>query len=333
MKKATFKFLAMLLAAGLSAFILLCLLCVFYFNVPVHSTNPDGATEYKYEAGRRYFRGTEGFGYGRINNDGYNNLRDFYEGEPIDVLLMGSSHMEGFCVPQKDTAAAVLNRLFEGKKYVYNIGMAGHTFLYCAKRLDNALKVYKPTDSVVIELATLSYDPSAMDAAADGTLPDIPSHSGGLLTALQKLPFLRLFYTKYVKGTNEAVQAAAGTAEPVSPEDYEQALARLLKKISTVSINHGVRVILVYTPTVIPDADGTIAAETRPEELAIFERLCGEYGLVFLNLTERNIASVTEKGQLPFGFANTAPGQGHINQTGLRIFAEAVFEQIGKGET
>ena len=331
MKNKTLGWFLKALLAGALAFALLCALCVFYFNVPVHFTNPDGATEYKYESAP-YFWGTEGYGHGRINNDGFNNLRDFEPGEKIDVLLMGSSHTEGFCVPQKNSAGAVLNALFGGEKYVYNIGMAGHTFLYCAKRLDRGLEVYRPAGYVVIELATLSYDPAAMDAAADGTLADIPSHTGGVLTALQKIPFLRLMYTKYFKGANVAVAAAAGTAEPVSREAFEASLSRLLRKVGEVSRAHGVKTILVYTPTVTPDREGHGAIDARPGEREAFARLSKENGLLFLDLTERNIAAMEEDGELLFGFPNTKPGTGHINSAGLRVYAEGVYELIGKEE-
>ena len=330
MKKQAINWIIKALLAGLAAFALLCLLCAFYFNTPVHFDNPDGATEYKYEPGL-FFRGTEGFGYGRVNNDGFNDMRDYTPGDRIDLLLMGSSHTEGFCVPQKDTAAAVLNRLFDGEKTAYSIGMAGHTFLYCVKRLDRALETYRPGEAVVIELATLSYDPSAMDAATDGTLPDIPSHTGGLLTALQKLPFLRLIYTKYVKGNNEAVAATLGTGSEVSEEVYASALSRLLKKTGELCLAHGVKGILVYTPTVTPNEEGRGVTDARPGEREAFARLCGENGLVFLDLTERNIAAMEEDGQLLFGFANTSPGQGHINSLGLRVYAEAVYAQIEEG--
>ena len=331
MRNKTLTWFIKAILAGALAFALLCIVCCFYFNVPVHFTNPDGATEYKYESAP-YFWGTEGYGHGRVNNDGFNNLRDYAPGEKIDVLLMGSSHTEGFCVPQRDSAGAVLNELFGGKKAVYNIGMAGHTFLYCAKRLDRALEVYAPAGYVVMELATLSYDPAAMDAATDGTLADIPSHTGGLLTALQKLPFLRLMYTKYFKGANVAVAAAAGTAEPISDEAFEASLARLLQKVGEDCRAHGVKGILAYTPTVTPDQEGHGTIDARPGEREAFARLSEENGLLFLDLTERNIAAMERDGELLFGFPNTAPGTGHINSAGLRVYAEGVYELIGKEE-
>ena len=328
MRKETAKWILKALLAGLAAFTLLSAICAFYFNVPVRVPSPDGATEYKYEPNRRYFRGLEGFGSGRTNNDGFNNLRDYTPGEEINVLLMGSSHMEGFCVPQADSAAAVLNGLFDGEKYVYNIGMAAHTFLYCAKHLDTALSHYAPTDAVVLELAALSYDPAALDAAADGTLRDMSSHEGGFITALQKIPYLRLFYTKYFQGGGQA--AEAGRTEPAAAGDFESALSRLLQKLGETGRAHGVSVILAYTPTVLPDADGRILPQEQPGERELYQKLCAENGLVFLDLTERNI-SAAEEGQLPFGFANTTPGTGHINRLGLRIFAEGVFEQLREG--
>ena len=329
MRKETAKWILKALLAGLAAFALLCAVCAFYFNVPVRISNPDGATEYKYEPDRRYYRGIEGFGTGRTNNDGFNNLRDYTQGEEISVLLMGSSHMEGFCVPQADSAAAVLNRLFDGEKYVYNIGMAAHTFPYCAKHLDTALSHYAPTDAVVLELAALSYDPIALDAAADGTLRDMNSHEGKLVTALQKIPYLRLFYTKYFQGGGQA--AEAGSAEPVEEGEFEASLSRLLQKLGETGRAHDVSVILAYTPTVLPDADGHIKAQEKPGERELYQRLCAENGLVFLDLTEKNIAAAAADGQLPFGFANTTPGTGHINRLGLRIFAEGVYEQLAEG--
>ena len=109
-------------AAGLAALLLLNIWCYFYFNVPVHYTNETGATEYKWESHKFYRKGTEGFAFGRTNNDGFTNLSDYEPGQEIEILLMGSSHMEGMNVPQEDNTANLLNLLFEGEKYTYNIG-------------------------------------------------------------------------------------------------------------------------------------------------------------------------------------------------------------------
>ena len=331
MRKQAINWIIKALLAGAAAFALLCLFCALWYKVPVHSTNPDGATEYKYEPNTFYSRATEGFAMGRTNSDGFPELLDYAPGDRIDVLVLGSSHLEGYSVPPEDNAAAVLGRLFGGEKTAYSIAMAGHTFPYCAKHLEKALKVYAP-QYAVMELASLSYDPAAMDAAADGTLPDIPSHAGGFVTLLQKLPFLRHMYNKYFNRGNDVVKAAAVMETEVSESDYDASLARLLEKLGEVSRAHGVTTILVHIPTVVPDAEGRAVLEVKPGERESFRRLSEENGLVFLDLTDRFVSALEEDHELLFGFANTAPGRGHINSRGHELFAEGVYGLIENGE-
>ena len=332
MTKAILTWIGKALLAGLFALALLCLFCAFYYNVPVHYTNESGATEYKWEAKRFYSKGTEGFALGRTNNDGFNNLRDYTPGERIDILLMGSSHMEGFNVAQDENAAAVLNTLFDGEKYTYNIGTAGHTLPYCVKHLDRALAVYAPCQYVILETGTLNYAPETLTAAVDGTLADIPSHTGGLLVMLQKLPFLRLLYTKYVKGGEAFGDVGGSDAAAISEPDYEAALSRFLEKIGRESLDHGVQAIVVYAPSVHPAADGSFYTEDAPGRRDLYARLCEENGLLFVDLTERFLAATEAEGVFPFGFSNTEPGNAHINRFGQRLFAEAVYELIRERE-
>ena len=328
-----FKWTGRAVGAGLLALALLNLFCVFYYNVPVHYTNPDGATEYKWEAGRFYSKGTEGFALGRTNNDGFNNLRDYTPGEAVDILLMGSSHMEGFNVAQDENAAALLNERYGGERYVYNIGTAGHTLLYCVKHLDRALAVYAPAGWVVLETMSLDFAPGDMDAVVDGTYPDIPSHTGGLLTMLQKLPFLRLFYTQYIKNGELFSGMADGQYEEDAAfsGDYTASLEKLLDKLGRESEAHGVRALVVFSPPVLIAPDGGAYTETDPGKLAVFTRLCEENGIEFLDLTEVYLEAY-DRRILPFGFSNTAPLVGHLNRQGHRLFADAVAARIAERE-
>ena len=67
-------------------------------------------------------------------------------------------------------------------------------------------------------------------------------------------------------------------------------------------------------------------------DLSDMIRLCEENGVLFLDLTERCVAVMEEDGELLFGFANTSPGQGHINSLGHRVYAEAVYALIAEQE-
>ena len=185
------KTLSWLLKAGVSgilAFAILTGFCMLYYNVPVHYETLDGATDYSWEKDKFYSRGTEGFAWGKTNNEGYLNTFDYTEGMNIDILFMGSSHTEAFNTAINKSSAAVLGQLLPDKT-VYNIGTSGHTFMVCADNLENAVNKYKPTKYVIIETTDLSYNDKELQQAIDGTVPDLSSRSGGIVELLQKILF------------------------------------------------------------------------------------------------------------------------------------------------
>lgn len=316
------------IAGGVIALLALNAFCMLYYNVPVHYTNPDGATEYKWETSTFYSKGTEGFAWGVTNNDGFNNLRDYAPGERIDILLMGSSHIEGFNVAQNENAGAVLNTLFDGEKYTYNIGTAGHTMLYCMKHLAAALDTYEPGEYVVIETNTVDLAPEDIDAVLSGTLTDIPSQSGALITLMQKLPYLRLLYTVQFKGAGAADTEAATTADQTQTGDYAAVLSPLLGMVADICSERGVQPVIVFDTAVLVDEHGKAYTVTDPEQLAAFESVCAEKGIVFVDLTDAYLGEYAESCRLPYGFANTTPGAGHMNKVGHRLFAQEVCETI-----
>lgn len=316
------------IAGGVIALLALNAFCMLYYNVPVHYTNPDGSTEYKWETSTFYSKGTEGFAWGVTNNDGFNNLRDYAPGERIDILLMGSSHIEGFNIAQDENAGAVLNTLFDGEKYTYNIGTAGHTMLYCIKHLAAALDTYEPGEYVVIETNTVDLATADIDAVLSGTLADIPSQSGALITLMQKLPYLRLLYTVQFKGAGAADTEAATTADQTQTGDYAAVLSPLLGMVADICSERGVQPVIVFDTAVLVDEHGKAYTVTDPEQLAAFESVCAEKGIVFVDLTDAYLGEYAESCRLPYGFANTTPGTGHMNKLGHRLFAQEVYETI-----
>lgn len=326
--KKTMLWIGKAAIAGVAALLLLCLWCSFYYNVPIHYTNETGATEYKWESDRFFRKGTEGFAFGRTNNEGFNNLRDYTAGEAIDILLMGSSHMEGMNVAPTENAAAVLNWLFDGEKYTYNIGTSGHTLMYCLKHLDAALETYAPGSYVVIETRTLDFSREELAAVAEGTLPDIPSHTGGVLELLQRMPYLRLLYTKYMNDSGEAADGS-DTAQPAAGADGKAELLNTILARATESCREqSVTLLLVYDPVVCTDETGAGYTVTDAEDLATMATACRENGICFVDLTASYLTGYSDQHKLPYGFANTSPGSGHMNAWGHELFARAVYNVI-----
>lgn len=321
------------LVAGLAALLLLNIWCYFYFNVPVHYTNETGATEYKWESNKFYRKGTEGFAFGRTNNDGFTNLSDYEPGQEIEILLMGSSHMEGMNVAQQDNAANLLNRFFQGEKYVYNIGTSGHTLIYCLSNLEAALDTYAPEKYVVIETRDLAFSQEELEALVSGTVEPIPSRTGGLVELLQKLPYLRLIYTKYFNDDGGDGAGAAGNG-PLTRDflALDTLTAQALDTAAESCRERGVQLILVYDPTIYADDEGRGYTQTDAEDLERFTVCCEASGIAFVDLTESFLEGYEQQHKLPYGFLNTRPGMGHLNSWGHELFAGAVFQTINELE-
>ena len=332
--KKFFTWIGKAAVAGAAALLLLCLWCSFYYNVPIHYTNETGATEYKWESHKFFRKGTEGFAFGRTNNDGFNNLRDYTSGEQIDILLMGSSHMEGMNVQPEENAAAVLNRLFAGEKYTYNIGTSGHTLIYCLSNLEAALDTYTPGSYVVIESRTVSFETEELEKLVEGTVPPIPSRTGGLVELLQRAPYLRLIYTKYMKDT--AQESGVATENPVAPQNDGARMQELLYCALDAAAEscraHGVQPIIVYDPVIYMDESSAGYTDTAPADLAAMETACRENGIRFVDLTDSYLDGYMEQHKLPYGFANTSPGSGHMNAWGHGLFAQAVYQTVKEME-
>jgi len=330
--KLFMKWLLKAFVAGCIAFALLCGFCLFWYNVPVHYENPTGATEYVWEKSSFYSKAIEGFAWGRTNNEGHNNLKDYNEGDRVDILLMGSSHMEGFNVAQDENAAAVLNQLFEGEKYCYNIGTAGHTLPYCIKNLGDALERYEPTEYVILEAFNVDFGAAELKNVADGTLADIPSHSGGIIGMMQKLPYLRLFYTQHFKDGGQAFDALASAPAQAEDPDYAQQLDRVLDIVANECSEHGITPIIAHNTNLLIAEDGSCYTDYKPEKQEIFSLLCEEKGIVFIDAVGRFMAEYENSNRLPYGFSNTSPGAGHMNKLGHRLFAEEIYAAIQEME-
>ena len=79
-------------------------------------------------------------------------------------------------------------------------------------------------------------------------------------------------------------------------------------------------------------ADGTINCNTDEEYLAIFEQVCSEQGILFVDMTEELLKGYEEDHVLPHGFINTYVGSGHINAYGHRMVADKLLEVIQEND-
>jgi hypothetical protein len=337
------------LIAGIISIFLLNIICSVYYTVPVTEPSETGVTDFVNEKNFRYSIAIEGFGYGKTNNEGMNNIKDFCN-QKIDILLMGSSHMEARQVPQNKTTAAVLNDLFGGSNYVYNMGMGGHDFPHLTNNFGKAVRYYKPEKFVVMETASVDFDENTLRDLIDGKLktsfPD--SNVTGIKSALRNSVFLRKM--SFFRLLNYKISLNAGRRNAAffvsdnnivdnniydnnngggnEEKDYFYLLNTIMERLHQICLDNNISLIIFYHLYRSSNNTGEVMSVNNKENLEKFKRSCEENGIKFVDMTDVFSEKYKQDYILPYGFFNTAAGKGHLNSNGHRLIAEELYKQI-----
>ena len=331
--KKALKWVCKALGAGCLALFVMTIFCMFYSNSPIHYPNASGATDYIWTPNAFYAQCQEGISHGQTNNEGFYNAFDYEPGMKIDILVMGSSHMEGSNVDQRENTASRLNALLPDKT-VYNIGISGHTFLICCSNLEAALKTYRPAGYAAIETSKLNFTIDELDSFLNGTIPELTDHSSGILGFLSKNQFLRQLYHQYQSFMNQSPQeeeevfTADAYRDTPEPEDNSEMLDHVLSRLDRTASAYDTEVIIFYHPSTQIDADGSLLLPDDAEDRAKFSELCEKNHIIFLDMTERFQYEYETNHILPHGFSNSSVGSGHLNRYGHEMIAEELYKSI-----
>ncbi len=326
-------------AAEIIAIAVLSVFGLFYGYSGVHSKNASGATDYKWQSNHITTTMKEGFSYIQYDKNGFNNIGD---DEDVDILLMGSSHMEAVNVAQNESTAALLNTMLPNM-HTYNIGMSGHTIYRCVDNIDKALSYYKPSEYVIIETSTVELSISEMNKIITGKGKPIPSYSSGMLNTLQQIPAFKPLYKQlgewYGKkerfgfsiGSENGNEAAVVVPTEISV-DYSKTLTDFLNMVVSCANNADITPIIFYAPAQGIEPDGDVYYGTARPYFDLYKKTCDELGILFVDLTDEFDELYDKKHILAHGFPNTAVGVGHLNKYGHQAIAEALCETIKEKE-
>jgi hypothetical protein len=322
-----------IILAGIVAVLFLCILCLIYFNLPPQFPSETGASPFRWEKYGYYSRAIEGFGYGKMNNEGYNNLDD-YTSQRIDGLLFGSSHMEALQVPQNNTTAANLNGLFNGKKYVYNVSVSDYHLPLIVENLEKAIRYYTPKECIIIETSILEFSTESIKNYINKKHDPVELKTKGLKAFLQstfliKMPYIRLF--SYQVGTiikNVLINKIQSSEYTMDGERYAYIINIIMNDLHKISIDENLKIIIFYHPHLLLDIDGSALAEINTTYLEAFKNACNDNGIYFVDMTEPFVRTYNEQHILPHGFSNTAVGAGHLNKNGHQIIASELYNLI-----
>lgn len=291
-------------------------------------------TDYKYEPMENYTYAIEGYGHGRINNDGYVNLDDYDSNKEINILMIGSSQFEAFQVDIKDSVTAKLNEMLQNK-FVYNIGISSNLFPKSISNIAPAINKYKPTDYIILETSNVVYSKQEMIEVLENDDIKTNLQNTGLLQSIKKIvkgfyknsPFLRLFRNQ----VTELISRENSSKKTVIESFDETLTEKILNKIK-VRVDKKVKVIIVYHPSTKINDDGSLELLEEQENVNKFKELCEENNIILLDMSERFKKEYNDNHVLPYGFSNTTIGKGHLNKYGHKMISEELYKIIKGGK-
>jgi hypothetical protein len=318
----------------LGTFAVLNAFCFFYANPTVHYPTSSHATDYAWEPNTFYSGGTEGFATGRTDELGYINIQPAQTGQALDGIVMGSSHMEAKNINMDSNVVAQLNHRYKGNYFFYNIGTSGHDFLRCVRNARDALAAFQPRRYLIIETDRIELDYDSINAVIDGTYPYLESHSDGIIGFLQHFPLLRRLYWQWENTSGLLKEPTGGgildngpnPGNQVTSDKYASTISDIFDFL--VASTGNTDVIIFFHPGIEFDSDGNMIPVVDPDKLHDFKRLCDEHGITFIDMTDDFIAAYDKERIVPYGFANTIPGQGHLNKYGHKMIAERLYRTI-----
>lgn len=193
------------ITASLIAILLLSMFSMLYKHTSPHVEPIANETFYRWEAGSFTSTMEEGFAWINMDENGYNNLKCF---DSIDVLLMGSSHMEAIQISTEDTVASKLNEFLPYS--TYNIGISGHSFIHCVNNLKSAIEVFKPSKYVIIETYNVSPELDEMNAVIGGQLVPNDGSDSGIKRLIQYVPAAKPILNQVLEWANSSSKNSVG---------------------------------------------------------------------------------------------------------------------------
>lgn len=318
-----------IIGEGIVSLAFLSVFCFFYQNDGINIANPNHATDYTNLPNSIKATLAEGFCFFLMDEHGYNNQT---VQENIDILLMGSSHVESAHVQPEYSINSLLNeRLVE--LYTYNIGIPGHTIYRCADNLKYAAQVCMPRRYVLIETSTVRLNVQQMQKVLDGTASPIETHDTGVLYYLQTIPALKVLFNQlslwWEADTNSAEPMAENGIAAIS-EDYYRVLNAFLAKMRCDTPDE-CQLIIFYHPTA-KAINGDYEYSHDFEYRIAFQNVAEQNEIIFVDMTDIFQRVYKEDSQLAHGFVNTAVEKGHINSLGNQLVADELVNVITEGQ-
>lgn len=324
--------------AFLGAFFLSNSICMIYYHVPYWIDRNGNATLSIWRPGAYILQAKEGFGYSRIDANGYVNelkpLADEY------IIVMGSSHTQGKEVGMGYRYTDILNDMCGTKERLkfYNIGADGHFFVNEIEGFNAAIHEFPKASAVILEVDTRYFSGDEYRKAMEEAREYSEAFTGSVLytnmgTVDKIEAFIKEFlpYLNLVKKTNGNEMVNFDGAFGLKTQHADDALTQedrysiYYDVCRYLKTEYDGKIIFLYRPGIKVSSDGILSYS---EDYDSFKRAIEDSGLVLVDAGREFQKLYNEKHVLPYGFSNTGLGKGHLNKFGHMAVANAIYDEV-----
>ena len=315
-----------IILSGISALAVLSMFCLIYSYGKLHIEQPSGATDFTDEPYSYMAQMEEGFSWNIMDGNGYNNESTF---EKVDVLLMGASDMEAGRLHQDESISFLLNTKYLPEYHSYNIAKSGHIIYFNVQNLQAAYEWFQPSRYVVIDIDNTELAIDSMNLVLNDQFPKAESVSDSFKKwIINYIPATANISKALKNWIGKSPKAIAADSGNVDMEDYQTVLEEFLGYAKNI-MGGGTRLIILYHPSDYEvDENGMLRFDSDPEYDRLFEKVCSDHDIIFVNMKDEFARMYTEDHVLPHGFVNTVWGEGHMNRYGHEACAKALAETI-----
>lgn len=347
--KRTVKTLAAWIVAIAISFCLVNLLIFFYFHQPGWISRSEAATGAIWDPGSRYSNWLEGFGAGKVDENGY--INQYPIAEDNYILVMGSSHTQGKEVPMDERYTELVNSKItaEPKEYIYNIGTDGHYLPDLLKHFSAAVKEFAKADGVVLEVFNTDCDTETLERCLK-QVPYNEDQNGSVIaekisgkqklamTVKENMPLLNLLQQKQFADFKVDFSGAFGiwkqdtqiqttqdelSAEGSNMDRYQEILDQIFAEMK---LEYQGKIFILYHPIV--NISGDQMEVTYDDTYRYFQEACSKQDIQIIDTGAAFQDCYEKQYDVPYGFGNTSMGEGHLNRTGHRILAEELYDAL-----
>ena len=117
-------------------------------------------------------------------------------------------------------------------------------------------------------------------------------------------------------------------SESPNYENYAVQLDPVMQKLSKIAQENNFELIILHHNYIALDAENQAYAMYNAEALEQFRQSCETNNIRFLCTNDIFCQHATVHMELPYGFSNTHPGSGHLNEVGHQLIAELLYSEL-----